>query len=92
LIFSIEYVNPFDVMIPAGSTESIRLYVWAPRSEVVFIQAVFDAHEGLGRIRTERHDNDRSLLLFLCTPDQKESVLSFLRHISEEVSQPLEIV
>ena len=79
-------------MIPAGSAESIRLYAWAPRSEVVYIQAVFDAQEGLGRIRTERHDGERSLLLFLCTPEQKEAVLSFLRHICEEISQPLEIV
>jgi len=79
-------------MISVGDSESIRLYAWAPRSEVAFIQAIFDAHEGLGRIRTERHDGDKSLLLFLCTPTQKETVLSFLRHISEEVSQPLEIV
>ena len=37
---------------------NLRLYYWVPRSEVVYIQAVMDAYEGLARLRTERHDGE----------------------------------
>lgn len=77
-----------------GEDTSHRIYAWAPRSEVVYLQAVFDAYEGVGRIRTERHDEsrDRSLLLILCTPSNYSTALDLLRHLSTELSSPIEIV
>ncbi len=71
---------------------SERVYVWAPRSEVVYLQAVIDAYEGLARVRTERHEGDRSLLLLLSPPSRKAELHDFLRHIKEELNGPLEIL
>jgi len=72
--------------------QSVRIYVWVPRSEVAFLQAIFDAHEGLGRIRTERHDDKgRSLLFIMTTESQKNSVNDFLRQIESEIQSETQI-
>jgi hypothetical protein len=72
--------------------QSERLYAWVSRSEVVYLQAIFDAYEGWGRVRTERHEGDRSLLLFLVTSSQKSNALDLLRQISTEIVGGLEWV
>lgn len=61
-------------------------YLWVPRSEVVYIQAIVDASEGLARVRTERHEGDRSLLMFMVQPSRYEELLGLLRHMESEVS------
>ncbi len=70
-----------------------RIYAWVPRSEVVYLQAIFDAYEGLGRIRTERHSDDgRSMILVMTTPEQNESARDFLRQIQNEMNGQIEFV
>ncbi len=76
----------------ALTADTNRLYVWSPRSEVAFIQAIFDAYEGVGRIRTERHENDRSLLLVLTSPSQKDFALDLLRQIEKEITGQINFV
>ena len=92
--------------ISAHSFANERIYAWVPRTEVVFLQAVIDAYEGLARVRTERHesssqgkdpstvdkDKDRSLLLFLLQPSRKEEFLDLLHHLSDELSAPVILV
>jgi len=63
-----------------------RLYFWVPRSEVVFIQAVTDAYEGLARIRTERHENERSLIMCLVQETRRAEFIDVLQHLEKEVS------
>lgn len=71
----------------------MRIYFWMPRSEVVYFQAIFDAYEGMGRVRTERHDaRDRSLVLILTTPSQEKNVRDFLRHFETEIHGQIEFV
>lgn len=73
--------------------QSVRIYFWMSRSEVVFLQAVLDAYEGLGRVRTERHDDkDRSLLLIITTISQESIVRDFLRHFESEIEGQIEFV
>lgn len=67
-------------------------YAWVPRSEVVYIQAVTDAYEGLARIRTERHDGDRSLLMFMMSKSREEEFLDFLRHFQNEISGRIDLI
>lgn len=76
----------------AMTLASTRIYAWVPRSEVVYLQAVFDAYEGLGRIRTEKHSNDRSMILIMTTSEQEIHVRDFLRHLQNEMSGQIEFV
>jgi len=69
-----------------------KIYAWVPRSEVVYLQAIFDAHEGLGRIRTEKHADDRSMILVMTTPDQEAAARDFLRQIQPEISGQIDFV
>ena len=66
-----------------------RIYKWVPRKELAYLQSVIDAHEGLTRIRTEKHEGDRSLVLFMVSPSQEDKFNDFMRYIEKEVSGPI---
>ncbi|MBN8555546.1 MAG: DUF4911 domain-containing protein [Deltaproteobacteria bacterium] len=68
------------------------LYAWVDRSEVVYLQAILDAYDGLARIRTERHDKNRSLLMFMVSESRQEELHDFLRHIQKEISGSIESI
>jgi hypothetical protein len=67
-------------------------YAWVTRADVVMIQAITDAYEGIARIRTERHDGDRSLLMFMTQPTQEEELLDLLRHLQDELSTRIDLI
>lgn len=69
-----------------------RLYARAPRSEVNYIQAIVDAHEGLARIRTERQDGDSSLLLFMVEDTREPELRQLLTALSLELTRPVEFI
>ena len=73
-------------MSASKSNSDLRIYAWAPRSEVVYIQAVIDAYEGLARVRTERHEGDKSLILFMSQESQREQLFDILQHLNSEIS------
>jgi hypothetical protein len=79
-------------MIPAPDRTTERHYIWAPRKELAFIQSLVDAYEGVTRIRTEKHDGDRSMLLFMVPPSQRSNFDDFVRQIRGEIQGPLDIV
>lgn len=68
-----------------GSHTNLRLYYWVPREEVAFIQSVIDAYEGLARLRTERHQGDRSLLMCLVQESRSQEFCDVMRHLQNEV-------
>lgn len=80
-----------EFSIPDPTSTTLR-YMWAPRSEVVFLQAILDAYEGLARVRTERHDNNRSLLMFMIPTSRLTEFDDFLRHFKEEIFGFLESI
>ena len=75
--------------LPSPNKEILRLYAWVPRSEVNYIQASLDGYDGLARLRTERHQNDRSLLLFMVPPSRKIEFDDFLRQMTKDLSGPI---
>jgi len=75
-----------------NSDNNLRLYAWAPRHEVVYLQSILDAYEGLVRVRTEKHNGDQSLLLFLVQPSQLDELKDLLRHLSLELSEPINLI
>ena len=72
--------------------KTILRYAWVGRSEVVYLQAVLDAYDGLARIRTERHDKNRSLLMFMVSESRQMEFDDFLRHIQKEISGSIESI
>ncbi|MDB5036858.1 MAG: hypothetical protein JWQ35_386 [Bacteriovoracaceae bacterium] len=72
--------------------QNLRIYFWVPRSEVVFIQAVIDAYEGLARIRTERHQVDRSLIMCLVQESRVTEFHDVMRNLTSEVIGKIESV
>lgn len=70
--------------------QTLRLYYWVPRSEVVYLQAVLDAYEGLCRVRTERHENERSLIVCLTPSSRASELVEMMQMLSSEISGPLE--
>lgn len=62
-----------------------RQYAWVPRSEVAWLQAIIDAQEGLARIRTEKHEDNRSLLVFLIPPSRLQEFDDLMHHLSQDI-------
>lgn len=69
--------------------ENKRFYFWVPRSEVVVLQAILDAYEGLVRIRTERHEADRSLIMCLVQESRASEFLDVMHHLKDEINGQL---
>lgn len=67
-------------------------YAWVERSKVNEIQAITDAYEGLARIRTERHEDEKSLLMFLTNADQEAELLDLLRYLEKELSTRIDLI
>jgi hypothetical protein len=63
--------------------KSVRLYRWAPRTEVAYLQSIIDSHEGIARVRTERHQDTESLLFFLTTESRKNELLRLLEYFKQ---------
>jgi hypothetical protein len=91
--FTKDLQNSADAALPENnSARTILHYAWVPRSEVVYLQAVVDAYEGLTRIRTERHDKNRSLLMFMVPASRLPEFHDFLRHIKNEIFGSIESI
>ena len=75
------------------STDQLRFYAWIPRQTAVLLQALIDAHEGVARIRTERHDrNNRSLLLFMVHRSRVKEWNDLCCHLQQELDLPMEFI
>ena len=59
---------------------------------MVYIQAVIDAYDGLARLRTEKHDGNRSLVLVMTSESQKAQLLDALQHLRGEITGDIEII
>jgi hypothetical protein len=68
-----------------STPQNLRLYYWVPRTEVAFIQSVIDAYEGLARLRTERHEGERSLLMCLVQESREKEFRDVMRHLQNEI-------
>ena len=79
-------------MIPGPDRTTERHYVWAPRKELAFIQSLVDAYDGITRIRTEKNEGERSMLLFMVPPSQRSNFDDFLRQLKEEIKGSIDIV
>lgn len=71
-------------MISPYTDTNKRCYLWVPRSEIAFFQANLEAEDGLARIRTERHDKDRSLILIMYCSSRESEVFDYLRYLKTE--------
>lgn len=72
-----------EFMAPAHV--NLRLYYWVPREEVAFIQSIVDAYEGLARLRTERHEGERSLLMCLVQESRAQEFRDVMHYLQEEI-------
>jgi len=78
----------------AADRENLRIYAWVTRSEVAYLQAIIDAYEGIGRVRTEKHDlaTNRSLLLFLVPPSRRSEFENLLKDLALQVAGGIEFI
>ena len=72
--------------------QDLRLYFWMPSEFVGFLQAAIDAEDNLARIRTERQQEDRALILLMCDHSRDTEVRDLLRYAAEELEIKLEFV
>lgn len=61
-----------------------RRYLWVPRSDIAFLQSNLEAEDGLARIRTERHDDQRSLILLMYSSSREAELFDYLRYLKED--------
>ncbi len=74
-----------QAMNDINAEKTVMKYYWVPRDEVVYLQAVIDAYEGLARIRTERHQDNRSLILCMVPEARQSELIDVMHHLSREV-------
>ena len=76
-----------------STDRTLRKYYWVPRSDLAFLQAVLDGHEGLGRMRTEKHDGEKSLILVMVSekqlPELERMFSDLLRHDTIEIQEAI---
>lgn len=77
---------------PLTPTEDMRLYFWIPASEVGYLQAVIDAEDNLGRIRTERQHEGRALILLMSDWSRASEISELLRNLQQESDISIEFV
>ncbi|TVQ80909.1 MAG: hypothetical protein EA369_01055 [Bradymonadales bacterium] len=73
-------------------TEDCRLYFWMPRNEVAFLQAIVDSHEHLARIRTERNESDRALIVLMYDASQQTEIHEMSQGFEASLGQKLDFV
>jgi|GEM_PF-5092719 len=71
-------------MSPKSTHADERLYFWLPRSELAFFQSIVESADNLARIRTERNEGDKALVVLMFSASQRSEVDDLLRYYAQE--------
>lgn len=63
-----------------------------PRHEVALLQAIIDSHDHLGRIRTERNEGDRALIVIMYCAPQHSEILEMIQGFEETGQLKVEFI